>query len=85
MSTVPVSGFWVDVNPGMIEDCLTENDFVAVVSTDLLGGRFNEDTADAPLLEEGEKTVNNNSVRLVGYDNDKIHYMASHTDIFQSL
>ena len=75
----------MDVNPGMIEDCLTENDFVAVVSTDLLGGRFNEDTADAPLLEEGEKTVNNNSVRLVGYDNDKIHYMASHTDIFQSL
>ena len=59
----------------MIEDCLTENDFVAVVSTDLLGGRFNEDTADAPLLEEGEKTVNNNIVRLVGHPNDKIQYM----------
>ena len=59
----------------MIEDCLTENDFVAVVSTDLLGGRFNEDTADAPLLEEGEKTVNNNIVRLVGHPNYKIQYM----------
>ena len=67
----------MDVNPGMIEDCLTENDFVAVVCTDFVGGRFNEDTADAPLLEEGEKTVNNNIVRLVGHANDKIHYMAS--------
>ena len=67
----------MDVNPGMIEDCLTENDFVAVVCTDFVGGRFNEGTADAPLLEEGEKTVNNNIVRLVGHANDKIHYMAS--------
>ena len=66
----------MDVNPGMIEDCLTD-DFVAVVSTDLLGGRFNEDTADAPLFEEGEKTDNNNIVRLVGHANDKIHYMAN--------
>ena len=67
----------MDVNPGMIEDCLSENDFVAVVSTDLLGGRFNKDTTDAPLLEEGQKTVNNNIVRLVGHADDKIHYMAS--------
>ena len=43
----------MDVNPGMIEDGLTENDFIAVVGADLLGSR-----------EEGEGTVKNNIVRL---------------------
>ena len=44
----------MDVNPGMIEDGLTENDFIAVVSTDLLGS-----------CKEGEGTVNK-IVRLGG-------------------
>ena len=48
-----MSGFSVDVNPGMIEDGLTENDFIAVVSADLLGS-----------CEEGGGTVKNNIVRL---------------------
>ena len=54
----------MDVNPGMIEDGLTENDSVAVVISDLLGS-CNEGTTDVPLLEEGEETVNNNIVRLL--------------------
>ena len=58
------------VNPGMIEDGLTENDFVAVVISDWLGS-CNEGTANVPLLEEGEETVNNNIVRLLGHANDK--------------
>ena len=45
----------MDVNPGMIEDGLTENDFIAVVSTDLLGS-----------CKEDEGTVKNNIVRLGG-------------------
>ena len=45
----------MDVNPGMIEDGLTENDFIAVVSTDLLGS-----------CKEGEGTVKNKIVRLGG-------------------
>ena len=55
----------------MIEDGLTENDFVAVVISGLLGS-CNEGTANVPLLEEGEETVNNNIVRLLGHANDKI-------------
>ena len=54
----------MDVNPGVIEDGLSENDFVAVVISDLLGS-CNEGTTDEPLLEEGEETVNNNIVRLL--------------------
>lgn len=60
------------VNPGMIEDGLTENDFVAFGISDLLRS-CNEGTADVPLLEEGEDwTVKNNIVRLLGHTNDKI-------------
>ena len=60
------------VNPGMIEDGLTESDFVAFVISDLLCS-CNEGTADVPLLEEGEDwTVKNNIVRLLGHTNDKI-------------
>ena len=60
------------VNPGMIEEGLTENDFVAFVISDLLRN-CNEGTADVPLLEEGEDwTVNNNIVRLLGHANHKI-------------
>ena len=62
----------MDVIPGMIEDDLTENDFFAVVISDLLGS-CNEGIADVPLLEEGEDwTVKNNIVRLLGHANDKI-------------
>ena len=62
----------MDVNPGMIEDGLTENDFVAFVISDLLGN-CNEGTSDVPLLKEGEDwTVKNNIVRLLGHANDKI-------------
>ena len=53
-----MSCFWVDVNPGMIEDGLTENDFIAVVSTDLLGS-----------CKEGEGTVKN---KVRGHADDKI-------------
>ena len=38
----------MDVNSGMIEDGLTENDFVAFVISDLLNS-CNEGTADVPL------------------------------------
>lgn len=48
----------MDVNPGMIEDGLTENDFIAVVSTDLLGS-----------CKEGEGTVKN---KVRGHADDKI-------------
>ena len=59
----------MDVNPGMIEDGLTENDSFAVVISDLLGN-CNE---DVPLLsEEVEEPVNNNIVRLLGHANDNI-------------
>ena len=61
----------MDVNPGMIEDDLTENDFFAVFISDLLGS-CNEGAADVPLLEEGEGwTVKNNIVRLLGHANVK--------------
>ena len=43
-----------------------------VAITDLRGS-CNESTADVPLLEESEETVNNNIVcRLMGHVNDKI-------------
>ena len=42
-----------------------------VAITDLRGG-CNEGTADVPLLEESEETVNNKIVRLMGHVNDKI-------------
>ena len=62
----------MDVNSGMIEDGLTENDFFAFVFSDLLRS-CNEGTADVPLLEEGEDwTVKTNIVRLLGHANDKI-------------
>lgn len=62
----------MDVNPGMIEDGLTESDFVAFVISDLLRS-CNEGTADVPLLEEGEDwTVKNNIIRLLEHANDKI-------------
>ena len=60
------------VNPGMIEDGLTENDFVAFVIPDLLRS-CNVGTADVPLLEKGEDwTVKSNIVRLLGHANHKI-------------
>ena len=56
----------MDVNPGMIEDDLTEKDFFAVVISDLLGS-CNEGTADVPLLEEGEDwTVKNKHCQVIG-------------------
>ena len=62
----------MDVNPGMIEDGLSENDFVAFFISDLLRS-CNEGTADVPLLEEGEDwTVKNNIIRLLEHANDKI-------------
>ena len=60
----------MNVDPGMIEDGLTENDSVAVVISDLLGS-CNEGTADVPLLKEGDETVKNNIVRLMGHVNEK--------------
>ena len=55
----------MDVNPGMIEDDLTENDFFAVVISDLLSSG-NEGTVDVPLLEEGEDwTVKNKHCQLI--------------------
>ena len=60
------------VNPGMIENGLTENDFVAFGISDLLRS-CNEGTADVPLLEEGEDwTVKNNIARLLEHADDKI-------------
>ena len=59
------------VNPGMIEDGLTESDFVALVISDLLDSG-NEGMAGIPLLEEDEETVKNDIVRLMGHVNDKI-------------
>ena len=60
------------VNLGIIEDGLTENDFVAFVISDLLRS-CNEGTADVPLLEEGEDwTVKNNIVSLLEHADDKI-------------
>ena len=60
------------VNLGMIEDGLTDNDFVAFVISDLLRS-CNEGTADVPLLEEGEDwTVKNNIVWLLEHADDKI-------------
>ena len=54
------------VNPGMIEDGLTENDFVAFVISDILRS-FNEGTEDVPLLEEGEDgTVKNKHCQVIG-------------------
>ena len=40
-----------------------------VAITDLRSS-CNEGTADVPLLEESEETVNNNVVRLMGHVND---------------
>ena len=60
------------VNPGMIEDGLSENDFVAFGISDFLRS-CNEGTADVPLLMEGEDwTVKNNIIRLLEHANDKI-------------